>query len=348
MEIVHQSLHLDSMSLDSVITSFVVESTLCDSCLYVMDRYFCTLYQFDFTGDLIGRKLGQGHARNETPIGRIASHVFLNNGNLVLLDYNGSYSLYDNSISMKDYIQVLYKRKDRDNRSYDERYNDPYAYSRRYENLICRSYKNNIYFNIELSAMDCGYIPTTDMHLENNANILEMDLDEKAFERLLAIGYPESYEKDPLKKVLFSDISFDVAENGDFYVSYQADSLVYRYSHDYEELECFGFAGKNMNIDYVTIGNFEAMAKHFMSEKQTKGYYNWLEYVDETGLLFRSYQKGSGQATDGLQIYKDGVLIGDVDVPKGLKVMGYSDPYYYSRVITDEELEIMYLYRFKL
>ncbi len=45
---------------------------------------------------------------------------------------------------------------------------------------------------------------------------------------------------------------------------------------------------------------------------------NTVEYVDETGLLFRSYRKGGGSATDGLQVYRDGVLVGDVDVPFGI------------------------------
>lgn len=65
-------------------------------------------------------------------------------------------------------------------------------------------------------------------------------------------------------------------------------------------------------------------------------------------MLFRSYQKGIGCASDGLQIYQDGILIGDVDVPKGLKIMGYVKPYYYSYVLPNEEKEKLYLYRFKL
>ncbi len=344
----YQKLDLDSIPLDSVTTSFVVESGLCDSIFYVLDRYFCTLYRYDLSGKLIDKKLGQGRAKNETSIGRIASHVFLDNGDLVLLDYNGSYSFYDKDILMKDYLRVLYERGKNDGRSFSERYSDPYSYSRRYENLICRSYDKAIYFNAELSSLDCGYIPTTDMHLERNANILEMDLEKEEFGRLLAVGFPESYKINSLNKVLFSDVSFDIAENGDFYVSYQADSLLYHYNHSYEELESYGFSGRDMNMAYVKIDDFEVMSKYYMSEKQSKGYYTWLEYVDETGLLFRSYQKGGSQSTDGLQIYKDGVLLGDINVPKGLKVMGYVSPYYYSYVIADEEREIMYMYRFKL
>ncbi len=52
--------------------------------------------------------------------------------------------------------------------------------------------------------------------------------------------------------------------------------------------------------------------------------------------------------SDGLQIYRNGILIGDVDVPRHLKVMGYIAPYYYSYVVSDDEEERLYLYRFEL
>ena len=66
---------------------------------------------------------------------------------------------------------------------------------------------------------------------------------------------------------------------------------------------------------------------------------NAVEYVDETGLLFRSYRKGGGSVTDGLQVYRDGVLVGDVDVPLGFRMAGY--------VVPDEEGERLYMFRFK-
>lgn len=348
VDISYRKLALDSIPLDTVTTSYVLESGLHDNYIYVLDRNVCALYQYDFTGKLIDKKLGQGRGRNETSIGQIASHTFLSDGDLVLLDYNGCYTLYDKNFMKKDYIRVSYNRDKKDKKTPEERYRDPYSYSRMYECLVCRSYGKDIYFNVDLSDTDCGYIPTTDLHLEKKANIVEMDLESKKFGRLLAIGYPKSYKENPLKKALFSSVTFDVSDSGDFYVSYQADSLIYHYNHDYTELECFGFAGKDMKQDYVEITNFDVMGKHYMSELKGKGYYNWLEYVDETGMLFRSYQKGGNSSTDGLQIYKDGVLIGDVSVPKGFKVMGYVAPYYYSYVIADEKRELMYLYRFKL
>ena len=48
-----------------------------------------------------------------------------------------------------------------------------------------------------------------------------------------------------------------------------------------------------------------------------------------------------------LQIYKDGQMVGDCSVPKGLKVTGYIEPYYYSQVFNDND-EGLTIYRFKL
>ena len=105
-------------------------------------------------------------------------------------------------------------------------------------------------------------------------------------------------------------------------MTYEADTLIYQYDCDYGQKKCFGYAGKDMDLNYRYIKTPKESGKYWRNERQTKGYYNWLEYVDETGLLFRSYQKGGAQPVDGLQIYKDGVLIGDVNVPKGLKSVG--------------------------
>ena len=104
-----------------------------------------------------------------------------------------------------------------------------------------------------------------------------------------------------------------------------------------------------MNTDYLYIDNYKECRKNYRSERETKGYYYWIEYVDETGLLFRSYKKQSG-TLDGLQIYKEGIMIADINVPKGLRVMGYIAPYYYSYIIPQlaENDDSLILYRFKM
>jgi hypothetical protein len=86
---------------------------------------------------------------------------------------------------------------------------------------------------------------------------------------------------------------------------------------------------------------------YYREERQKKGYYDWIEYIDETGVLFRSYKKGENSSSDGLQVYKNDVLIADLDVPKGFKVTGFIFPYYYSNEYIDEEAEKMIIYKFR-
>ena len=49
-----------------------------------------------------------------------------------------------------------------------------------------------MYFNVRMSYPMCCYVNNTKQHLEENANILEVKLDEQEFGRLLAVGYPDS------------------------------------------------------------------------------------------------------------------------------------------------------------
>ena len=122
---------------------------------------------------------------------------------------------------------------------------------------------------------------------------------------------------------------------------------MYRYDHDYNQLACFGFAGRDMDLNYLRWDSYDQPWKERLAERMSRGFYNAVEYVDETGLLFRSYRKGGGSVTDGLQVYRDGVLVGDVGVPLGFRMAGYVAPYYYSYVVPDEEGERLYMFRFK-
>lgn len=165
---------------------------------------------------------------------------------------------------------------------------------------------------------------------------------------MLAIGYPESYESDSDRKAVFSSVNFDIDRMGNFYLTYEADTLIYVYDKEFCMKQCFGFSGRDMDLNYVSTLTPQEVGQNYRKERNTKGFYNWMEYVDETNVLFRSYKKGKERSSDGLQIYQKGILIGDVDVPKGLKVMGFINPYYYSYIISDEEREKLYLYRFRL
>lgn len=151
-----------------------------------------------------------------------------------------------------------------------------------------------------------------------------------------------------MSRIILSSSNFDIDAQGNFYVTYEADSLIYVYDKNHRRTCLFGFSGRNMDTDYMSTPTLSDVRKNYANERKRRGYYNWIEYDDINGLLFRSYQKGEGEPTDGLQVYRGCDLIADLDVPKQFRVMGYIEPYYYSNVVADEEAEKLYIYRFSL
>ena len=192
-----------------------------------------------------------------------------------------------------------------------------------------------------------AYFFTNTEYLENSYRIGIVDLKSGEALPMAVKGFPSVYESDPYKYTSFDCVDFDIDNEGNMYLGFQADSSIYVFDKEFRTKFAFGVAGSAMDLSYNKIQT-ESDLPFFMENIETKGYYSRIEYIDETGICFRSYKKGSHAQYDGLQIYKDGDLIGDCEVPKSFKVMGYVAPYYYSQVFNgDDDGELM-MYRFRL
>ncbi len=334
---------LQRIDLDETTTTYEIESGVNDESIYVIDKYLTTLNFYDQNGRSQSSHLGAGRASNETTIGHIIGHSFLPDGDLVIFNTSAIFMLYGDDLCMKDWFRIDYT----DSRSQDC-YDVPKAYTQRYNRLVCRGHDSNIYCNVELATPETNMVVSGKEYLQKTSNILEIDIEKKSLGRLFAKGFPESYSEEPSSKIILSSSYFDIDEDGTFYVTYEADSSIYVYDKNNNEIGRFGFAGRDMNTDYVATPALSDVRKNYSSERKKRGYYNWIEYDDVNGLLFRSYQKGEGESTDGLQIYRGHDLIADLDVPAKFRVMGYIKPYYYSYVVPDEDAEKLYLYRFAL
>ena len=97
----------------------------------------------------------------------------------------------------------------------------------------------------------------------------------------------------------------------------------------------------------VILSTFQLFRENCFQNRKDRGFYNGIIYIEETDILLRTYQKGS-ETGGGLQIYKQSVLIGDIDVPESFKVLGYIFPYYYATCGIDEDNERIVLYKFKI
>lgn len=338
------SLDLTAIELDDSVTSYEIESGLKDGMIYVVDKYLCTLDFFDENGNLKSSHLGEGRAANETIIGQISGAAFMDNGELLIFNPNGTYMTYDKDLLLDKTFQIVYPRTESPGSIYD----DPLKYTQRYNRLAMRGAGNKVYFNVELSHPDANIVESGEEYLTNAYGIAELDLGEKKFTSLLGKGFPRSYRENPAKKRILSASYFDIDPDGRIYMTYEADPAIYVFDKQGNGISAFGLSGKEMDMDYADVNSLKEGKQHYRDEHHQKGYYTWIEYVDETGMLFRSYQKGGDSASDGLQIYSDGVLVGDVNVPKGFKVAGYSAPYYYSKVIPNEDNQQLTAYKFRL
>jgi hypothetical protein len=317
-----------------------------DKDYYFIDKRECWYNVFDLDGNFKKRSIGKGPGPKEI-IGRFATCCILDDSSLFIMGFQNDFYVYDKNFDKKNLFTLPYSPVDRNTVS--DMTTDWRAYSPRWSDLICRNFKNKAYMNIYSENPDFNYFSTPDEYLKKSNHIWEVDIESKQAGKLYATGYPPIYHTNRHDYAGLSfTINFDIDKKGNFYVSYEADPLIYKYDNDYKPLYSFGYAGKNMDIKLKKITDFPACGQYEMNEKKGDAYYDWVEYIDETELLFRSYKKGSHDNFDGLQIYSDTKLLADISVPKGLRVAGYVAPYYYSQVVVDEEKEIMKVYRFKL
>lgn len=145
----------------------------------------------------------------------------------------------------------------------------------------------------------------------------------------------------------FKNVIFDTYQDTLFF-SFEIDPHIYQMDFSTSQTIGFGKAGQQMNTDYPETKSLEDADKHFGEDINKCGYYYHLKYVPETTLLFRSFQHGTPLTYDGLQVYKNQLLVAEYHVPKGFRVIGYVPPYYYAEGKPDIDKEAMVFYRFKL
>jgi hypothetical protein len=345
----NEQIQYTAIALDTIILNDEgVESSLDgftgitkEGLIYFIDKRFCWYYTFDTTGACISREFGQGGGPTETTIGRIATCCTLPNDGLFLLGYQLDHYVYNKDFKLRHFFVL------EPNTSEDITLTSK-IYTHMYNNLVCRSYGENVYFNMYSEHPEFNYLEHTKDYMEKCRHISEVNIGTGKDGNMYVEGYPDIYKSDPNKYLIFLGINFDVDNQGNFYISYEADSVIYKCNSRFEPVMAFGFAGTNMDVNYVPIYDSKTCRTYFRKERKEKGYYKWVEYIDETGLLFRSYQKGINAASDGLQIYSGNTLIADLDVPKDFRISGYHDSYYYSCAIANEEKERLEVYRFRL
>lgn len=333
-DIRYDKIVVDTIEVNLENTSFNGFSGVNNNELYFFDDFFCYYYSLDLDGLVKNRALGLGRARNEVPVKNPVGFSIFNNKAVVM---DGAYHafLFDNFKDMK--MLDIKVEQDR------ESYTSSGAYTL-LDEVFMRQNKTHCFYNIMGSALD----PISQNDYYENANII-MKVDLQSGEAESVGYYPDTYTENYKKIRHLIKTYFDLDEKDNYHVTYQADSLIYVYDNKSKAKLAYGFKGLDMDLNYENPWPTEDNFGHaYVTDLADKGYYYWLEYVKDKNSIFRTYRKGSHTEYDGLQVYENGVLVADINVPGQFRVAGYIEPYFITHIIADEENETMKFYRFRL
>ena len=200
------------------------------------------------------------------------------------------------------------------------------------------------------------YLPIASQHPNFNPTVQSYATEARLFAKMyLDNGYidkifgklPSTYQQN-LNKLVMPYPIFDVTNDGGMILSFPMDQNIYVLDNEMHILNYFGQYGRNMDTNYHSTKNIDSFNNVWKEQTLDRGYYTDIKYISSLDETVRCYQKSSHATTDGLQIYKQGKLIGDFDVPNGFKVSAYIAPYYYSDVICNENNKTIKFYRLKL
>ena len=326
------------VEMDSTfVSSTYGKSGIVNDNLYYLDSYNSFLYQYDNKGNIFGKYLGIGSDPDKINCGPIAAHSFTSNGKLVIYGTSDDVYVYNS-----DYIHVpneSFRLTRMENNSGNPDAFETYTFPRF---IVCRSYGDKIYINNTSNAYGFNYFETPDDYAKNCRIITEYDIPNKGIGRLLGKGLPQFYHGTSDKNYIFSEFTFDIDTDGNFYLGFLADSLIYKFDKDFRPVSAFGYSGNNMDMQYMSVTNPKDIYPKANEQYESKGWYTWIEYIPEKDWICRSYHKGGNSTTDGLQIYEGNVLIADIDVPVGFKPIGYVYPYLFSDLISENSTVVFY------
>ena len=320
-------------------SSFVGRLEQYNDNVFFIDEYFCNIQVFDKNLNHIDTKLGQGRGPLEIDTGLIYGNLigeesFFIDPDTYVFKFNKDFERIGQGFIKNYAVRNVNKKRN---------YDSPTVYTSSYSKYIMREHGDNLFINIYTGYIFSGFV-NSDSFKEGKPLL---QINKNSFDASIIGVYSDYYKKgDANKLASFHLNAFDIDNNGNFIMSFEADSLINIYDKDFNHISSFGFAGKDMNVDYKAYSEFKY--SNINKERETKSYYDWIEHIDKTGKTFRSYRKNNLTKTYGLQIYDDKTLIGDVDVPAEFRVIGYIKPYYYASGKIDEENETINIFRFKL
>lgn len=341
----YSSISPDAVKLDAIETSYSGYLSINNGYLYFVDNSLCWVFKFNTDGRFLNRYIGQGDGPNELPIKYIQFYSPTADGGFFFIGSSWDCFQFDSGFHRVNDYEMRWHT----NGTIQEAIKHPDTtmmdgYSLGYFVSQIRITKDEVF--LPLMSSHPLFNPTMEAYSKNARILAIMNMENGYVYKTIGRLSPIFNQNKDVRT--FSYISFDILSDNKMIVCYPPDSLLYVVDGSFNSTETFGFEGRDMLKEYNSVTDIYQFAKNWQLETKLKGYYHSVRYIPERGLLFRSYQKGGKEITDGLQIYKMDTLVGDVDVPKGFKVEGFIAPYFYSNAFIDEVKGEIVVYRFKL
>ncbi len=340
-----QSINIDSIKLDLVSTTFVGESRIFNGSIYYIDNKFSYIYKFSNDGKLIQRYAGQGDGQNELPVKTITFFTFLPNGNSIVIGPSWDCFIFDSNFNkINDYIINWHNKVSKEEMLKNPDPSNSQLYSLLYNVGDIKATNEYLYFPV--ASQHPKFNPTFEKYAEEARIFGKMRIKNGYVEKIF--GKLSPVYSDNFNKLVMPYPLFDLINNDSTVFTFPTDSQIYLLDKNMNLNARFGVAGQSMDTNYVNTHKTDSFPINWKKETANKGYYTSIKYIPELNYVIRTYQKSGTAILDGMQIYKNEVLIADVSVPKGFKISGYISPYVYSNIYTNEIIKELKLYRIKL
>ena len=342
--------------LDSMETSYVGYFWLNRDTLYFSDLRYLYIYSLRPDGSIIKRYLGRGQGPNE--VINFDFSIPFEDGYFLYCGSMHNQYFFDNQWQQKNQGIVYwgFKRMSRDefmsmiNRpnpsGVDIYENNVLSYMLPASlNQLQKWDTNHIAVYLDAGLPNFNWLDNTGHYYDYSRIIALINIRTGEVERVLGRRSPYFLDNPNLHTMDF--IGFTLSCDT-LFLSFFPDSTIYMIDKDEDRaIGKFGRAGRNMNTSYITINSFQESWEREKEDWDVYGFYTYLMYDEKRQLLFRGYQQGDHSQYDGLQIYKNHALIGDVDVPKGFYLIGYYNGQLIG-AIEDKEIKELELYYYKV
>lgn len=336
-----QNIILDSIAVDSIDvvvpnSSYAGFDNMHGDRIFFADKYFCWVYEFDKDGRQVARHVGQGRAPHEISLKEVMGYGVSPRGEHYFVGSARDVYVFDPAFTTQRRLSFLPDPAGARDKEVFERSD---FYSPDYDNMIVREHKGTLLFNVTGGDEQSNISHRN--YYTNSRIIMAVDADKGNVTDIMgrispAVKYMSAFWRH----------QYDIDDDGNFFVSFEADPVIYVYNNRFDLRHAFGHIGRGMNSDYDELSAGREYGALSAKEREEKGYYTSIRTIGD--YVFRTYKTGGNMKNDRMQIYRDMTLVGDVAVPRDAAVMGYIAPYYYFHILADENKETLTLYRFRL